>query len=88
MTRVLKVVNMSNWTGEDYRVTFKGYDGEPITETIQPGQAFYLPAHISEITSIDIEAFERPGRDEPDGYEYKGVHPQMLVWAGDEVTAR
>ena len=43
MSRTLKVVNLSNWDGEDYEITVLDYNGKPVQTTIAPGESTYVP---------------------------------------------
>ena len=38
MSRVLKVVNLSNWDGEDYEVVTQDSNGAIHQETLKPGE--------------------------------------------------
>ena len=42
MTRILKVVNLSNWDNEDYEIIQVGYGGKPTVETIKPGESVFV----------------------------------------------
>ena len=43
MTRVLEVVNLSNWEAEDFRVYYEDYQGKEQSVVLVPGESFTIP---------------------------------------------
>ena len=47
MSRILKVVNLSNWDGEDYEVVTQTSSGAICQETLKPGEEVsIMDAHL------------------------------------------
>ena len=87
MTRALRVVNLSNWDGEDYIIE----DG-PNKVRLRPGEATSLTLpHLDqakatiEITTVDDEPLT-PIYVESEGHEKKQTFPELHIgWQSNRI---
>ena len=77
MTRQLEIVNLSNWDGEDYEVSFWDEDREAETQTIKPGESAVIPCY-SKVGKIRVTPTESQ-KPKPFKKSGKQITPQMTL---------